>query len=238
MLTGTSALATGNVRYLDLRADGAVQYRTSFAAEAGQPQWLRDRFVLNLHGAFKSVDQVPVFDERLAHLRLTRMFVPHWGAEAFGQYQNDFTLLLERRLVAGAGLRFAIFEEPRLGLWGGTGYMAEDERRLVDPAGPDPVHMLNHRSTTYIASRLGLVPEKVMWINTIYLQPRLDDPADLQLLDESTLQAAVSKWLTLTMALRLRLDTRAPSTLAPLDIKWTTGFTVRWAAEPDSDAAG
>lgn len=223
-----SNLSVGNLDLLDLRADVAVQHRTSFEAEEGEPVFIKDRLIVSLHGAYRTLSGAPILDERLAHVRYTKMLVPRVGVDLFAQAQNDLVLLLQWRLAAGPGVRLVVVESERLGLWGGTGYLAEHEIRNVSP--PDARLVVNHRSTTYLSWRITALPGRLVWLNTGYFQPRLDDPSDIQVLDESALEVTLAQWLSLTTALRLRLDSAPPRPLEPLDLRLTTGLTARLSA--------
>ena len=230
-LSSGTALAVGNVSLLDVHGDAAAQLRSSRPDGLGGRPWMRDRLILSLHGAYRTVAQTPILDERLAHLRGTHMFVPRWGVDAFVQAQNDRSLLLDWRLVAGGGLRFVVAEDDRLGLWGGSGTMAELELRNVSP--PDATEVLNYRWTTYLSWRAVLVPDHLNWSNTAYVQPRIDDFGDVQIVDEGALEAPITRALAMSSSARLRYDSRAPADLRALDLRWITGLTFRWAARPD-----
>lgn len=228
-----TALSAGNVNYFALRGEAGVQYLRAFDEAPNAQLWMRDRVFLNARGAYQTFEGTPIVDERLAHLRYTHMFKPHIGAEAFLQAQNDLALLLEWRLLAGAGVRYVVFNEPRVGLSLGAAYMAEYELRDVPAGGPDAQEVLNHRLSTLASWRAVLSPDHLNWTNTVYLQPRLDDFTDLQFVDESAFEFVISKNLSFNTGLRLRLDTQPPTEVVPLDLRWTTGLTLRWAQHPD-----
>lgn len=230
-LSSGTALAVGNVSLLDIHGDAAAQFRSSRPDGIGGRPWMRDRLILSVHGAYRTFARTRILDERLAHLRGTHMFVPRWGVDAFVQAQNDLSLLLDWRLVAGGGMRFVVAESDRLGVWGGSGYLAEYELRNVLP--PDAGKVLNHRWTTYLSWRAVLVPDHLNWSNTAYVQPRIDDFGDVQIVDEGALEVPIIGGVAVSTSARLRYDSRAPTGLKALDLRWITGLTVRWAARPD-----
>lgn len=234
-LAAGSNFTYGNIDYLDVRGDGQLQLRDNFDDPPNDQSWFRDRALLSFHGAFRTNQGDTLLDERLVHFRYTHMFVPRVGVEGFGQAQNDAILLLKWRVLAGGGARVVAVNEKWLGLWAGSGYMAEYEDRNVPVGGPDEPVVLNHRWTNYVSVRASLIEDRLNLLNTAYVQPRWDDFGDVQFLDEASLEAMVSEALSITSALRLRNDSRPPADLEPLDARWTAGFTLRLEKKAPSD---
>lgn len=246
---GRFGLATGNVEFLDLSGDAALHWSRPFPA-ARRPNdhgaWQRDRFVvfgsygLRLQGVGEGAQRM--VDTKFVHVRYTHMAVPWLGLDSFAQLGDDAVLLLASRALVGGGLRLVPVDARRISVAAGTGYMVEREERPADAGGAT---FVNHRSTSYLTLELALVPDALSVLSTTYVQPRLDDVADVQVLEEATLRVAVTDRLTIGIELQLRHDSRPPADLRPTDLRLTNTLQLRLAPrersvdEPaDADAGG
>ncbi|MCB9687423.1 MAG: DUF481 domain-containing protein [Alphaproteobacteria bacterium] len=228
---GSFNLAYGNADLVDVGNDLSTQWTDGFAAPPDDGRyWFRDRVLLYGHQLDRWVTGDVVLAERFVHLRYTRMLVPRFGLDVFGQAGNDVSLLLLARVVGGGGVRVVAIRSDTFELWGGTGAMAEWEHRDV-PEAEEP-YMLNPRSTTYVTIRWDVVPDRFVVGGTGYLQPRFDDPADVQILEESRADVKLTDALSVGMAFRLRYDSRPPGELEPLDIRWSNTATLKLQTKP------
>jgi hypothetical protein len=60
--------------------------------------------------------------------------------------------------------------------------------------------------------------DTVSFINTVYLQPRLDDFGDTRILDDAALAFQITEGLTFSTAFNLRYDSRPPDGIGDLDL--------------------
>ncbi|MEM6927355.1 MAG: DUF481 domain-containing protein [Myxococcota bacterium] len=230
----SGAWATGNLSLLDLRGSVAGQYRRDFATDdAPGPGWYRDRVILSLRGTYLGVSGTTFFDQRLAHLRATHMFRPRIGFGFVTQYENNLVVLLDARITGGAGLAWVATRGKRLSLWGNLGAVIEHEIRNVDPEGPDARLVTNPRWLAHVSWRLALVPERLFWNQSTYLEPRIDDWGDFFVVAYHELQAPVTKALSMTGQVSVRHDPRRPADLAPTDVRIGWGLRLALAASPD-----
>ncbi|MEL6178692.1 MAG: DUF481 domain-containing protein [Myxococcota bacterium] len=185
-----------------------------------RPALVYQRLLLSARTTRQSANGELARNDGFSHLRYTYMWHPRVGPEAFTQVQFDEFRLLRRRTLLGGGLRVVALNRASVQLWFGTGYMAEWEERNVEP--PDVVSVLNHRSATYATLQWNIASaDRINLLFTGYAQPRLDAPADIQMLAEASLVIRLSERLSLSTDLNLRHDSRPPSSVQTTDI--TTG---------------
>lgn len=164
-------------------------------------------------------------DQSFAHLRYNYELQPWLVTEAFTQVQRDGFKLLRLRFLAGSGVRFQYVDTQTLKLFQGTTLMYEHENLDATEVTEHPVLASVGRWSNYVNVRLR-VSENTSFINTVYVQPRLDAFADIRILDEAALAVAITEHLTLTTAFNLEYDSRPPDTVESLDIALRNGLTV------------
>ena len=168
------------------------------------------------------------YQERLfAHLRYTYDLTTRLVGELFGQGERDAFTLLQVRLLAGGGLRIRYFDKDRkrLGIFQGASLMYEFEDLDADKAGAHPATVAVMRWSNYLNLRIVLT-DKTNFINTLYVQPRVDAFGDVRILDEALLAIALTKHVTFTTAFSLRHDSRPPGDVKQTDLAMRNGLTV------------
>lgn len=225
-LKGGVALSAGNVNSLVWIGEAAVQYLTLYDDPAGPPPWFRDRVLVFGSARRAAYDGQVEESEGLVHTRYTRMWIPKLGTEVFGQLQYNRFLLLSERTLAGGGVRVDVVHRPGVGVWGGTGAMFEHET-LSDGA-----ESAIARSTSYAAARWTLTPDRLTLVNTTYFQPRIDDPADLRILEEGRIESKINKVLSLGTELVIRYDSRPPEGVERTDLRFGTTLQLRLSKRP------
>lgn len=209
-------LTQGNIETLYVKGEAEAHWiRLQEEPPDDSRLWFRDRVVLATHYARKSYKKELADNEAFVHLRYTHMFKPRVGTDVFGQLQFDEFHLLDRRVLAGTGLRLDAVHNARMELWLGSGYMAEFEHLNVEP--PEESRVLNHRWASYASFNLVVVPEIVTLLGTTYVQPRFDELRDVQVLSEWFLDIHVNKYFSLGPDVLIRYDSRPPGGLKPLD---------------------
>ena len=132
------------------------------------------------------------------------------------QQYNEF-IRLQRRLLAGAGLRVAAVENEHAAIHVGTAYMIENElidlpeggRHGEDPNLTDPDELF-HRWTTYVSLKLYMKEPKLALVNTIYIQPQWTDFSDYRLIDDAEITIEVASGFKVVWAFSLRYDSDPP----------------------------
>ncbi|MCH9650095.1 MAG: DUF481 domain-containing protein [Deltaproteobacteria bacterium] len=163
-----------------------------------------------------------------SHLRWGRNRGPRLGIEAFAQHQfNEFTNL-DTRVLLGLGGRFALFRKPQKEAFLGSGYMFEFERLDVPVEGPDDLESRHHRWTNYISIKINTPDDRLLFVNTLYVQPRFDQPDDLRLLDEAELQIKITDRVSFGLSASLAHDSDPPEGIKETDITIVNRFRVKF----------
>ena len=215
-LGSSFAYATGNTEYLQLGVGGRVDYRRE-----------RDAAFVVGNLAFQRADDRTFLNEAFAHARYNRVLVPRLVAEMFVQTQRNEAQLLERRYLAGAGLRAEIVRGPVAGVALGLTPMLEIER--LDPVANEST-VAKGRLSSYLTTRLKL-GRVVTFSNTVYVQPSMSGFADLRVFDEAQLDLAVTRYVRVRTRLNVRHDSRPPADLEPTDLQLQNGIAVTFPAD-------
>lgn len=229
---GSLSLLRGNSHVLETRGEAALRFATPHPDNPDHENFLfRDRLVWYGSAGLRDVNEERVVNNGFMHLRYTRMQWLRFGAEVYAQAQYDEIRLLSRRMLGGAGLRAILFDAKHLSIWAGSGYMHERERRNIPdadrpPRGPDAIHVTNHRLNNYLTWVLDLYEERLEVVNVVYVQPRLDDFRDFQLLEQLSLSFKLTDRFAFTSDLLVRHDTRAPRSLKRTDLQLTQGLSL------------
>lgn len=160
-----------------------------------------------------------------AHLRYNRSLGERVAAELFTQGETDRFRRLRLRTLVGAGVRLTLAEGETAALFYGASYMYE-HTTLGDVSSavrPSEVHRMNN----YAALLIVLDPGRAVLGNTVYFQPRLDDPGDVRLLDVLSLDFTVTGALSASIQATLRYESPVPRPIkrADLMVKNVLGVT-------------
>jgi putative salt-induced outer membrane protein YdiY len=206
-------LQGGNADVADLSGNGAVGYR-------GDRNWVVLMGGLSYLSASDSVST----DDRYAQLRYSRFFTRRTRSFHFVQVQASRVQLLQRRVLLGSGVRHAFVDGKATRLDVGAGLMWEHERLDASklPAGAAA------RSTDWRGDLLAVASQRISASSRLsgvmYVEPRVDRPADVRVLSELRLGASVTKALTLTLAFRWRHDSRPPPSVRRNDVELQAGI--------------
>ncbi len=169
----------------------------------------------------------------LQHLRYNRQLSDAWWWEAFTQFEYNEFLLLDRRLIAGTGPRWALANGKKGGIWMGTSAMVEEERLNPDSIAPtESVQTVVLRSSSYLTTTLR--GEQWSLVTTLYMQPQFADFGDYRMMGESSLTLKMNKTLSFTVDARIRHDTHPPITPAgaaevqSTDTSIKNGIKISW----------
>ena len=210
------AYATGNTDYLQLGLGGRTDYRRD-----------RDAGFVTGSLAFSRADGRTFLNDAFAHARYNRAVAGPLTAELFVQTQRSEAQLLERRYLAGAGLRLDLVraEAARLAL--GVTPMLEIER--LDPVAEEPT-AARGRLSSYLTARVAL-GDLVTFSNTVYAQPAFSDVGDLRLFNETQLDLGVSRYVAVRTRVNVRHDSDPPADLDPTDLSVTNGIAVTFPVD-------
>jgi len=204
----------GNINVLELGADEYVGFQgaTHGFLLLGEHRF-RAQTLARAGLGFEDLPRSRLVNAHMGHLRFFRRLRPWLSAEAFTQVEADELAVLRWRHLVGAGLRVRLFERQHAALYVGTAYVPELEvldRALFlgQPSGDGPINVW-HRVGQVIDARVGRGP--VQLYNTFYVQPRVDEPGDLRMLEEAALVVALAEHVSIKLAASVRVDTRPPT---------------------------
>ncbi len=175
-------------------------------------------FFLVSNFSFSEENEERSVNTGFSHLRWGRNFNPHFGIEAFAQHQfNEFTNL-DTRLLLGFGGRFTLLRRANRELFWGSSYMYEFERLDEPKAGTESRVLRHNRWNNYLTLRLNTKDDRLLFVNTLYVQPSLSGPEDLRVLNEAELQINFGKRVSFGLSASLAHDSEPPAGVKKTDI--------------------
>lgn len=205
---------TGSNDYLALRAAFTIK-------------WLRERHLwltlvqgeLGVSGGERTLGRM------LEHLRYRYAWTDRLSTEVFLQHElNPFRRLLLRGLV-GAGPRLKVVRGEQFTAALGLALMVEHERLRNDEFRDAGEIRTDLRISTYALARIQIL-ERMILSETIYVQPRVNRPADFRILNETSLTVTATERIGLTLSFLLYLDREPPLGVSPLDTQLRSGISV------------
>jgi len=193
---------TGNSPFFDIGGSASVLLR-------------RGRLlVLALaRGEYGNAGDVKIARKTFEHVRARFIIDCRWRWEAFAQHEYDEFRRLSVRAIAGTGPALQLVNEDRVALLAGVAYMFEAEQLdRRPPDAPDAgLRTIAHRASLYVTGteKLGA---GVSIAQTVYVQPRLDDPGDVRVLGELSLTTQLSKRVALIDGFVVAYDRTPPLT--------------------------
>jgi hypothetical protein len=140
-----------------------------------------------------------------------------WRWEVFAQHEYDRFRRLSLRAVAGTGPALQILDTKELSVLAGAAYIAElerlDHRMGTGDAG---ARTFAHRASLYLTGHEDL-STGVAIVETVYFQPRVDDPSDLRVLGELAVQSKLSSRIALKDSLTIAYDDTPPDGIKRFD---------------------
>jgi putative salt-induced outer membrane protein YdiY len=212
-VTGSLDWRTGNTDLLLLSVAPVASYRSG-----------DHLFVTLIKGEFgESADERIIF-RSFEHLRYRYSITDRVLGEAFAQHTFDEFKRLRLRALFGAGPNFTLVTRDKLTVSLGLAYMLEYEELSDDGAIDAGETDLAHRASTYLTGAYEL-DDRVQLVNTVYAQPRLNDPADMRVLDESQLVVKLTEKVSLKTSFIVAYDRAPPADIERLDTALKTAIT-------------
>lgn len=211
LLGASLDLKAGNVDYFEVQGNGQLNYNWDIhglllSSTAGYGKTQGDAFAKNAFG----------------HLRWTAMWHERVGSEVFTQIEYDQFLRKQLRALFGLGPRFLIIRTQTFETFGGVGYMLEREVLDIPASDPHPARSINHRMTSYLSLKWN-PSDPVSLVQTLYVQPRIDRPKDLRMLEQADLRVAITKLLTIKTSVTVLYDGRPPQDVKKTNLTLTQG---------------
>lgn len=208
-------LRRGNINVLEVGADEYVGFQGSSHGLLllGEHRF-RAQTLARAGLGFDDLPQARQLNAHMGHLRFFHQLRPSWlSVEAFTQVEADELAVLRWRQLVGVGLRVRLWERNGAAVHVGTAYVPELEVLdralfLSQPSGDGPINVW-HRVGQVIDASLERGP--LLLVNTLYVQPRVDDPRDLRVLDEAAVVVKLAERVSIKLAAAVRVDTRPPT---------------------------
>ncbi|WP_428263255.1 DUF481 domain-containing protein [Haliangium sp.] len=188
-VTASVDFRRGNTSRLVLSAAPVLRYRA-------------DRQVFIVYGSGEYDEDNDAIRKVFGHGRYRYIISPRLTAEVFTQGETNPGQGQDLRLLAGAGPLLQLLDSHGLRLAWGVAYMFEHERVTPDEDGLDA----QHRVSSYLSSNYQL-KDNLQLIETVYVQPRITDPGDLRLLNETQLSVSATTYLALNLSFNFAYDT-------------------------------
>lgn len=171
-------------------------------------------------------DGIAIARKAFEHVRTRVAIDCRWRWEVFAQHEYDAFRRLSVRALAGTGPAIQLVNEPRLGLLAGAAYILELERLDTRAGTIDAgARSLASRVSLYLTGTETL-GAGVAIAQTIYVQPRLDDPGDIRILGEISLTTKLSKRIALTDGFVVAYDRTPPDGIRRYDTQLKLGLLV------------
>ena len=207
----------GNSPVIDTSGTGTILYR--------------DGKVIGLalvRGGYAKSQDVELSKNTFEHLRTRISIDCRWKWEVFAQHEYDKFRRLQLRALAGTGPAFQIVDNKDVGLLAGIAYVFGYERldRRMDALDAGDTYF-EHRVSAYLTGRETLA-SNVNLIETIYVQPRIDEPSDARFLGEVSLQTKLSPRIALTNGFTIAYDRSPPDGIERLDTDLKVGVVLKF----------
>lgn len=225
-LSGAMTLQRGNVDLLDVGAAGDIEYQTLWPREEGEPAWIEQRVLLRSSVRYAERSGSAFLSNAFNHARWTAMWHRRIGSEIYLQHQYNEFWRLELRMLAGAGARTVLVNQPSFIMAAGSSYMVEFEKIDVAEGASDDPETTSHRWSNYLTARFDLIAGRLLAQNTLYVQPRWDDFADVRILDAVELIMPLSKRLSFVTSLTVLYDHDPPTAVETTDLTLLQTFSL------------
>jgi len=165
-----------------------------------------------------------IINKAFSHLRYNYDFTDRYIYEFFLQAQYNRTQNLSHRYLVGTGIRIIPFRRESFMMAVGITGMYEDEELSSGETSKIA------RGSSYIFVKADRV-DLLSFINTIYVQPALDNWEDFRILDEAELSVWLTKNLALTTSLLYNYDSEPPEGIKHYDLELKNGLKFSFSSK-------
>lgn len=169
-----------------------------------------------------------ILNSGFIHLRHNLKLTERIKTFEFYQIQFNDVLLLKKRTVYGAGLRYALIQKDSLSMDFGLGLMREIESLDETALLPEENALEKSYRITSVNSFRWHINKQLMLNNVIYYQPKINDFKDFRLLNEFNLIVSLMEHFQLMTMLTLRYDNEPPGNLKKLDTALSFGLNIKF----------
>ncbi|RKG55966.1 DUF481 domain-containing protein [Corallococcus sp. AB011P] len=179
-----------------------------------------------IRGEYSFASGERIVSQVLEHVRYRRWFTDVLSGEVFAQHEYNEFRRLQLRALLGAGPRFVLLNEDRLGFTFGVALMLEYERLRKDGEPDAGDRYMDPRVSSYLLGRVKLM-ENINLVETVYFQPRVTRPSDLRVLNETIFAVTPNPRVTVGIGFNLTYDSAPPATVPALDTQLRTTVGVK-----------
>ncbi len=169
-----------------------------------------------------------ILNTGFAHLRHRYFINERLKTFEFYQIQFNDVLLLNKRVVLGAGLNFEMIKSDSIKLNLSAGLMREVEILNETNLLPDEISETRYMRLSVVNGFKWLIGTKIKINNVIYYQPYLKDFADYRLLDDFSLSVSIARHFDIITSVTFRYDSQPPDFLGRIDNVVTIGVNVKF----------
>lgn len=182
----------------------------------------RSRFILLNDINFIKAGKTDFVNAGYQHFRYNYKVRKLLTMEAFTQTQYNPVLRLDFRYLLGAGPRLRLLKRKEARIYAAALYMYE-----YDDVVGDPVNIHEHRISSYLTFTLHLLKNCEL-ISTTFYQPKLGEPGDYRIANDSSLEIHINKHLNFKSTFNLLYDTRQPEGIPELVYNFRNGLSVKF----------
>lgn len=177
-------------------------------------------------GEYGKSNDLVLSKKTFEHVRARYSLDCRWKWEAFAQHEFDRFRRLSVRAIVGTGPALQIVNRKDVGILAGAAYLFEYERLDRRPDTIDAGDRTTANRGSFYLTGVEKVGAQVAIVQTVYAQPRLDDPSDYRLLGELSVTSKLSKRIALTDGFTIAYDRTPPDGIKRRDLQLTVGVIV------------
>ena len=202
-------LSVGNVDQLAVSANAGVMM-------------VGDKHIglISANGARSVLNDALFVDNAFAHGRHVWTFHDPWSTFSFVQADRNSFRQLQMRNLVGVGLQRRLWGNDWTEGRAGTALMAEYQ--LLSEGAEDDDAGLHVRNSTYLS--IAVERERFTVTSVSFVQPRVDDPSNVRLMEQFTLAVHMTERLDLVWSGTVEHDAHPPEGVETTDIKTKTGL--------------
>ncbi|WP_426756684.1 DUF481 domain-containing protein [Myxococcus sp. Y35] len=221
--------APGHSFAMDLGTDWRTGSTDLFSVRGsllGQWRTERHTWLGVIRGEYAFAADETIVSKTLEHLRYRYHVTERRSWEVFLQHEYDEFRRIQFRALLGAGPRVKVLTEKKATLVAGVALMLEHERIRRDTEPDAGQFRTDPRLSSYVLGRLEFM-ENVFLVETLYAQPRVTNPADIRLLNDTIFEVKPNERLTVGIGFNLTFDNSPPLGVPKLDTQLRTTVGIR-----------
>lgn len=231
-----------NAETLTSKADSSI-YTLSFSYRGTQGNLATNQFAISpnillmrkkneykiLGGySFFSQNDTRILHSGFIHLRHNYKINNRFKTLAFYQAQFNEVLLLNRRQLFGAGLRYRLIAGDSLSFDLSAGPMREYEELNTASLDPGEIAETSFTRASFVSSFSWLANKSFSVHHVLYYQPYLSNFSDYRLLNDLNFKVSISKYFSLITSVTTRYDNMPPGALKKYDNAVSVGINLKF----------